>query len=73
MKNLIDTHIMRAIAQAKKEGNKGVRGFTGGIEEHHKYTKLRNEGKLEIFTQKYKLYDSQEGYCTCILMRKPKK
>ena len=63
-------HIEAAIEQAKKEGNKGVRGFVGGIDEHNEYTKLLNEGMLEIFIQKY----TASGYeLTCQLMRKPKK
>lgn len=65
-------HVKRAIAQAKKDGHKGVRGFTGGLEEHNKYTQLKDEGKLETYTQRYKLYDGQEGWSECMLMRKPK-
>jgi hypothetical protein len=66
-------HIERAIIQAKKEKNQGVRGFIGGFKENEKINQLLNEGKLEIFTQKYKLYDTQEGFCSCLLLRKPKK
>lgn len=67
----MNNHIYRAIDQAKKEGNKGVIGFVGGIEEHNKYSKLKEEGKLEVFEQKYKPYDSADFNCTCMLMRKP--
>lgn len=65
----MNEHIEQAIKQAKKEGNKGVRGFVGGIKEYHEYNKLINEGKLEVFEQKYQ----QNGFSlSCILMRKPK-
>ena len=65
-------HIERAIQQAKKEGNKGVIGFTGGINEHNHYTQLKHEGKLETFIQKYKPYDGADFQCSCLLMRKTK-
>jgi hypothetical protein len=64
-------HIEAAIKQAKKEGHRGVIGFTGSFDEHHKYSKLLNEGKLETFIQKYDI--SNIGFCSVLLMRKPKK
>jgi len=64
-------HIEAAIKQAKLEGNKGVRGFVGGWKEKEEYSKLLNEGKLEIYTQRYD--HSSGGYSEILLMRKPKK
>ncbi len=65
----MDSHIEAAIKQARKEGNKGVRGFVGGMKEHEEYSKLRAEGKLEVFTQRYPYCG---GTSECLLMRKPK-
>lgn len=64
-----DHHIVAAIDQAKKEGNKGVRGFTGNHDDHIKYSDLRHEGKLETYIQEY--YHST-GSSSILLMRKPK-
>lgn len=47
-------HIFEAIEQAKLEGHKGVMGFVGGFDEHHKTEKLIREGKKVIFQQKTK-------------------
>lgn len=65
----MNEHIQLAINQAKKEGNKGVIGFTGSHDENNKYNKLLSEGKLEVFEQRYNRHN---GYFTCLLMRKPK-
>lgn len=67
----IPNHIQKAIAQAKKDGHKGVRGIVGGIDEHNKIQELRAEGKLETFWQEYPLTDNIST--TCILLRKPNK
>ena len=47
-------HIFEAISQAKLDGHKGVMGFVGGIDEHHKTEKLITDGKKVIFLQKTK-------------------
>jgi hypothetical protein len=67
----IPTHVQRAIAQAKKDGHKGVRAIVGGIDEHNEIEKLKAEGKLETFWQDYKITDGQDSVSSCILLRKP--
>lgn len=68
----IPAHVALAIEQANKEGNKKVRGFVGGIDEHNEILKLRAEGKLESFWQRYKAYSGAEFESICILLRKPR-
>jgi len=61
--------IMAAIKQARKEGNKGVKGFDQLT--NTEINLLIIEGKLEVFTQKY-VFNGWK-MAEVHLLRKPKK
>jgi len=64
----INQGIQLAIKQAKKEGNKGVKGFDSLT--NSEINRLINEGKLEAFSQSYTM--NGQKMASIILLRKPK-